>query len=213
MKKNLILILSALLLLLLSATDVDAQYQRSSKKKKKKKPAKTEKEAESRDDTRRKGDSNLNDLLYYGVNVGNIGFGNSAFAVGLSPHVAYKFSEAFSAGFMLKVDYNYQRLNFGGGQKTNLNLLDLGPTAFTRFRIGEAFFLQAEYERASIQEGFLVGTDVVTERHGENFAYIGAGYGGGYPVGTYISIHYNILDDINAARIPWDYRIGITFNF
>ena len=59
MKKNFVLILSALLLVLLSVTDVDAQYQRSSKKKKKKKPAKTEKEAEPRDDTRRKSDSNL----------------------------------------------------------------------------------------------------------------------------------------------------------
>jgi len=166
----------------------------------------------------------------YGVNLGNIAFAGSAFEIGLSPNVAYRFDESFAAGFMLKLNYYYEKY-----PQYNLkySAFDLGPTVFTRWKplvkmdnatpFMQGIFLQAEYERsyparpAYDEFGNLIlndnGTTIKTERVGEDYLYIGIGAASGYPLSTFFSFHYNVIDKIELSRSPFDYRIGFTYNY
>ncbi|MEO5907224.1 MAG: hypothetical protein ABIQ11_10885, partial [Saprospiraceae bacterium] len=67
----------------------------------------------------------------YGVNIGNIRFYNRAFEFGLAPNVAYRLSESLSVGFMLKVDYFFQKYP---AYDAKFSAFDLGPTVFARLK-------------------------------------------------------------------------------
>lgn len=168
--------------------------------------------------------------LGYGVNLGNIAFAGSAFEFGLSPNIVYKLDEALAVGFMLKLNYFYEKYPQYG---LKYSAFDLGPTVFTRWKpllkidnatpFMQGLFIQAEYERAyparpAYDEfGNLIlndnGTTIKTERIGEDYLYVGIGAASGYPFSTFFSIHYNVIDKIELSRSPFDYRIGFTYNY
>lgn len=219
MKKYFLLSLFAFLLI--GVGNVDAQYGNTKNKKKKKKPKTEKRDTSSKSKTKRdKETTTLADQLWYGVNIGNIQFGSGLFTLGASPTVGLRLFDQFSVGAMVKLDYYYER-GFGSGfQRYSFSTLDVGPTVFTRYKIGEQFFVQAEYERALFQRALATGGfpliidgEVQKTRFGEDYLYFGIGYGGGYPFGTYVSLHYNLLDKFDATRIPWDYRIGLVWRF
>jgi len=167
--------------------------------------------------------------LGYGVNLGALQFAGNTFQFGLSPNVAYKLQEIWVVGFMLKVDYYYFKIT-DGNQNYKYSSFGLGPTIFTRVKplwkvngatpFMKGIFLQAEYEHATISQpydefgNFIVNGDkIVGVRRWEDYMYIGAGATSGYPFASFVSIHYNILDDINHSRVPFNWRIGFTWNY
>ena len=137
--------------------------------------------------------------------------------------VGYRLLDQLSVGALVKLDYIYIRGSFIRDNQIEtyrFSTLDIGPTLFARYKFLDQFFVQAEFERASFQREqrsgsipVIIDGKVQKERYGENYLYLGVGYGGGYPFGTFVSIHYNILDEPLSTRIPFDYRIGLTWNF
>lgn len=165
----------------------------------------------------------------YGVNIGNIRFYNRAFEFGLAPNVAYRLTESLSAGFMLKVDYFFEKYP---AYDAKFSAFDLGPTFFTRLKplwswddatpFLQGIFIQAEYEHAFLTRPFVypdgspvIGTDGKVEKGKveEDFVYVGLGLSNGYPFSTFVSIHYNVLDNSQSLRFPFNYRIGFTYNY
>jgi hypothetical protein len=158
----------------------------------------------------------------WGINIGNIRFFNNAFQFGLAPNIAWKLGESTAVGFMMKLDYYYERFPEYRNQK--FSAFDLGPTVFVRWKplwtadnmtpFLQGLFLQAEYERASIARPYLdQNLDIFTVREGENYLYLGLGAASGYPFSSFFSIHYNVLDDAESERIPFSYRLGFTYNY
>lgn len=166
----------------------------------------------------------------WGINLGNIGFSNSTFQFGLGPNIAYKIGDPLAIGLMFKLDYYYVRYR---SIDLKFSAFDIGPTLFTRWKplynmdaatpFMKGLFLQAEYERAFIARektdaaGNLILNDeetrILSERNPEDYVYIGIGAASGYPFSSFISIHYNVNDNAQASRIPFDYRIGFTFHY
>jgi hypothetical protein len=54
---------------------------------------------------------------------------------------------------------------------------------------------------------------VIKDKIQENFVYVGIGATTGYPFSTFVSLHYNVLDDIYSSSLPFAYRIGFTYNY
>jgi hypothetical protein len=164
----------------------------------------------------------------YGINIGNIRFYNRTFEFGLAPNVAYRVSESFAVGFMLKADYYYAKYP---AFDARFSAFDFGPTVFARVKplwswdgatqFLQGLFLQAEYERAFIkreeldQSGFPVIEDGKIQKVTvqQDYLYLGIGASSGYPFSTFFSLHYNILDDAQSLRFPFSYRIGFTYNY
>ncbi len=164
----------------------------------------------------------------FGINLGNVSFFNHTFQFGLSPNVAYKVSESLALGLMLKVNYYYEKFPV---ERAKFSAFDLGPTIFARYKplwgwdnatpFLKGLFLQAEYEKGFLtryyvdQSGYPIIIDNHVERlkFKEDFVYIGIGASSGYPFSTFVSIHYNLLDDFDSARDPFEYRIGFTYNY
>lgn len=166
----------------------------------------------------------------WGVNLGNIGFSSNTFQFGLGPNIAYRLTESWALGFMMKLDYFYVRYP---SYNLKFSAFDLGPTVFTRWKpllnmdgatpFMQGIFIQGEYERAFIAReatdelGNLIlnnkGNRIESVRNGEDYLYVGLGLSNGYPFSTFISIHFNVIDNPQLTRIPFDYRFGFTFNY
>ncbi len=158
------------------------------------------------------------DKLWVGGSLSSgLQFGNRTFAFGLTPMAGYEIVPNVSFGPFVRLDYYYQRLTVSPPH-IKFESLDVGPGIFARVDILQQYFAQLEYEHAYLQRPLydaagnpLIGLDnkVLKETVPENYVYIGAGYSAGSSVRYGVSIHYNILNDSNSIRIPWDYRIGI----
>jgi len=165
--------------------------------------------------------------LGYGLNLGALQFAGNQFQFGLSPNMAYKLQENLAVGFMLKVDYYYFKDTY---YDLTYSSFGLGPTVFTRWKplwsakgvtpFMQGLFLQAEYEHATISQpydefGNIItnGNKIVGVRRWEDYVYVGIGASSGYPFASFFSIHYNILDDINHTRVPFNWRLGFTWNY
>lgn len=164
----------------------------------------------------------------YGVNLGNIYFTTYTFQFGLQPNIAYKLTESLAAGFMLKLDYFYEKDPYSG---LNYSAFDYGPTLFIREKplwtvegatpFLKGIFVQAEYERAFVSRAktdefgniIVNGNHIETVNIGEDYVLLGLGVTSGYPFSTFFSIHYNIIDSPELSRIPWTYRLGFTYNY
>lgn len=165
----------------------------------------------------------------FGVNIGNIRFTNNAFELGVSPNVAYRFSDILAAGLMLRLQYvNYRRIS---GTNLHFNGIDVGPTLFARCKplwhaedmtpFLRGIFLQAEFEQANTSVfatdefgDYLVSGDRIRSTYiSEQYLYLGLGASSGYPFGSFVSIHYNLIDRYNLTRDPWDFRIGFTWRY
>lgn len=168
----------------------------------------------------------------FGVNLGNIGFAGSAVNIGLDPNVAYRLADNFAVGFMVKMNYYHAKYEY---PTTTLKYtsFDWGPTLFSRWKpllkmenatpFMQGIFLQLEYERSFVsreaydQFGNLIlnddGTKIETVVNEENYLYIGGGLSSGYPFSSFVSFHYNILDEAELSRNPTTFRIGFTWNY
>ena len=165
----------------------------------------------------------------YGVNLGNIRFFNHSFEFGLSPNVAYRVTESLAFGFMLKADYYYEKYPF---DNVKFSGFDFGPTVFGRVKplwswdaatpFLQGIFLQAEYEKGFLKRAFEYADgrpvldpngELMIDNFQEDFLYVGLGISSGYPFSTNVSLHYNVLDDFDSARLPWSYRLGFTYNY
>jgi hypothetical protein len=156
--------------------------------------------------------------VWFGVNLNDLSFGNRTFSFGLTPMAAVDLSEVVSMGIMFKASYYYENL-VRQPPKIKFEAFDFGPGIFTRFRVMDQFFAQIEYERAFLDRpqydsgGFPIieNNEVLTESLEQNYVYVGGGLSQGGRVRYTLSVHYNILDDIEYVRIPWDVRGGITW--
>ena len=133
------------------------------------------------------------------------------------PQVGYKLSERLTSGLGVKYYYFLNDNPFGD----NIHLNDIGISAFTRFRITEAFFLHAEYSHLSFDSDY--GRFNGFSRYGfdgssrKSFTYpvFGAGYASGF--GDWKS-SYQILfiGDENVRGIgqyPVEFWFGFSKNF
>ncbi|HSF88654.1 MAG TPA: hypothetical protein VLA46_04505 [Saprospiraceae bacterium] len=168
----------------------------------------------------------------FGINLGNIGFAGNAVNIGLDPNVAYRITDAFAAGFMLKMNYYNAKYQTTSGNLT-YTAFDWGPTLFARVKpllkmedatpFMQGIFFQGEYERSYVSREQVDafgniqvsddGKKILTEVNLEHYLYIGAGLSSGYPFSSFISFHYNLLDKPELSRLPFTYRIGFTWNY
>jgi hypothetical protein len=164
---------------------------------------------------------NFLNRVWVGGNLSDLSFFNNSFRFGLTPVGAIQLSKNVSAGVMVRMAYRYEKLFDFYGESFKFESFDVGPGLWARFDIMDKYFAHIEYERAFIQQplyglgGGIIVDDgkVVTTNVQENYLYIGIGFISGGPKSKFLtSLHYNILDDINYSRIPWDFRIGMLFN-
>ena len=164
----------------------------------------------------------------FGVNLGNIRFYNRTFEFGLAPNVAYRVTESLALGFMLKADFFSTKYYDFNDNAYKFSSFDFGPTVFARLKplwswdgatpFLRGIFLQAEYEKAFLtradpNQPLVPGDPVPKIKLQQDYVYIGLGSSSGYPFSTNVSIHYNILDDIDSVKNPFSYRIGFTYNY
>lgn len=158
------------------------------------------------------------DKLWVGGAINNnLRFGGGYFAFGLTPMAGYELVPNVSFGPFVRLDYHYERLSFSRPY-FRYESFDVGPGVFARVDVFQNFFGQIEYEHAFVKVpvtdfagNILFDNDrkALTETEVQDYVYIGAGYATGENVRYGVSIHYNVLDDYNYIRIPWDYRITL----
>jgi hypothetical protein len=167
------------------------------------------------------------DRLWLGMHIGNLSFGtnqfgNGTFNINLAPVVGLDliqskepgprtFFTSLSAGMMLKIDYYYSKLNISP-QLDKYTSVDLGPTIFTRLLTFEKVFAQLEFEKATFQRPSSQNP-FENQKFKQDYLYVGLGYSSGEDWRYEISIYYNLLDDFDYIRIPFDYRIAIIYHF
>jgi hypothetical protein len=161
--------------------------------------------------------------LWYG---GSFNFGlnstqnQSAFTIGIAPMVGYKIIGGLSAG--PRVGYNLTSYRFkdpGVAEVIKAALHDYSAGAFARYKFLQTFFVQTEYEYASISSitGFTLDANNVVIptkiREGRENFYGGLGYNGGGLVAYEIALFYNFLAPKNTTDLPINIRAGLTYNF
>ncbi len=202
------------LLVVLLAVPAAAQTGRSKSKKKKKKPrSEITKRPEEVEVT-------FLDKLWVGGNLTDFSIFNETFRFGITPVASYQINKNIAVGPFVRMAYRSQRVYDFNGTRYKFNTFDVGPGGFFRFDFLDQFFLQMDFEaafldRAVTNNGFLIVEDgkVVTETLQQNYLYLGVGYVSGNPKTKFMtSLHYNVLDDFDYIRFPWDFRIGFLFN-
>ena len=166
----------------------------------------------------------------WGINVGGLYFTSNSFQIGLDPTIAYRLDDNLAVGFMLKMNYYTTKDPFSG---LKYNAFNLGPTIFTRWRplwkmegatpFMQSIFVQAEYEHAFIERpqfddfgNYILNpskSKILSETYGQDFLYLGLGMATGFPAGSFVSIHYNILDDPYLYSPTFTIRFGFTMNY
>ena len=200
------------ILLLALALPAIAQTGHSKKKKKKTRDELTNRPLET---------DNFLDKVWVGGNLSDLSFFNNSFRFGLTPVGAIQLNPVVSAGVMVRLAYRYERLYDFYGNSYKFETFDVGPGVFAKFDIMGKYFAHIEFENAFIEQplidpsgGIIVEDGKVLKRSiTENYLYIGVGFiSGGEKAKFLTSLHYNVLDDINYSRIPWDFRIGMLWN-
>lgn len=201
-----------LLLIAAIALPLSAQTGRSKGKKKKKTRTEITKRPEQ--------SSEFLDRLWVGGNLSDFSFFGESFRLGLTPVAMYEVNRVVNIGPMVRMAYRFQRVYDFQNNRYNYSTFDVGPGVFGRFNIAGQFFAHVEFEAAFLEQplindfGNLIIQDgkVVTVREQQNYVYLGVGYVSGSPKSQFItSLHYNVLDDINYVRFPWDFRVGMRF--
>lgn len=200
------------ILLFVLAVPTIAQTGHSKKKKKKTRDELTNRPLET---------DNFLDKVWVGGNLSDLSFFNNSFRFGLTPVGAIQLNPVVSAGVMVRLAYRYERLYDFNGNSYKFETFDVGPGVFAKFNIMQKYFAHIEFENAFINQpifdafgGIRVEDGkVLTRSISENYLYIGVGFiSGGEKAKFLTSLHYNVLDDINYSRIPWDFRIGMLWN-
>ncbi len=166
----------------------------------------------------------------WGVNLGSIYFTSYSYQIGLDPNIAYRFDESFAVGFMVKLNY-YHTKDPGSGLK--YDAFNTGPTLFGRWKplmkmegatpFMQSLFFQGEYEHAFLSRpkyddfgNYILNGDktkITSSTYGQDYLYVGLGISTGYPAGSFVSIHYNLLDDPYLYGPTFTFRVGFTMNY
>jgi len=189
------------------AAPADAQGRRGGGKKK------TRTERTKRPDQ----SSEFLDRLWVGGNLADLAFFNNTFVFGLTPVAAYEINDFLMVGPFVRMAYRYERYDIGNNERISYSTFDVGPGIFVRGQIFREVFLQFDYESAFLEQAQVpLAIDgegkILTENMQQNYVYLGLGYSSGSDRSKFtFSVHYNVLDDIEYVRIPWDVRIGVMF--
>jgi hypothetical protein len=166
----------------------------------------------------------------WGINLGSIYFTSNSYQIGLDPNMAYRLDDNLAIGFLLKMNYYHTKDPFS---KLKYDAFNLGPTLFTRWRplmkmegatpFMQSLFLQGEYEHAFLSRpqyddfgNYILNgnkTKILSDTYGQDFLYVGLGIATGYPAGSFVSIHYNLLDDPYLYGPKFTFRVGFTMNY
>lgn len=167
----------------------------------------------------------------WGINLGSIYFTSNSYQIGLDPNIAYRLDINLAAGFMMKMNYYHTKDPFSG---LKYDAFNLGPTVYMRWKplmkmegatpFMQSLFLQGEYEHAFLDRpeyddfgNYVLNDDktkIKSTTYGQDYLYIGAGIATGYPAGSFVSIHYNLLDvDPYVGGPQFTFRVGFTMNY
>lgn len=184
-------------------------------------------EKEAKEKSKREGPSRWG----WGINLGSIYFTSNSYQIGLDPNIAYRLEDNLAVGFMLKMNYYHTKDPFSG---LKYDAFNLGPTIWTRWRplmLNEettpflrSLFVQVEYEHAFLDRpeyddfgNYILNGDktkILSDTYGQDFLYIGAGIATGFPAGSFVSIHYNLLDvDPYVGGPQFTIRVGFTMGY
>jgi hypothetical protein len=209
-----------LLVLAFLTFSVDAQ---TTKKKTTKKPttskSSTNSKSSTRSTTKTKNDDGKNfwkDEMMYGAFVNYPSFGQGAFSMELSPFAGYKPLPFLAVGVSSKFAYNWFRNP--NANEAPLQPIDLGFGAFTRLKFLKVIFLHGEITKTKYSQVYNNPSSTpqfYVQKTSETAGNIGAGYSSGGKFKTEIGIYYNLLYSkatVNTSS-PFDFRLGMTYNF
>jgi hypothetical protein len=152
------------------------------------------------------------DKMMYGSYIGTPSFGDGAFTMSLTPMIGYKATKNITIGGIARV--NYWWFNAGAGQSP-INIFEGGPGLFTRFKIANILFVHADYitQKSAYPDANDPRGYTKLKNNANN---IGVGYLNGNGKWKYeVGVYYNRLwdSDLQFENSPWDFRIGVTYNF
>lgn len=159
----------------------------------------------------------FSDNLWFGGGI-NLGFASSAnaslFSFGLAPMVGYKFTPDFSIGPRVGFTFSNYKYKFGS-KVDNIALFDFSEGLFARYKFFNVVFAHVEYDftQKQVEDLDFNGNLIKYSVYGSD-AFVGLGYNsgdGGF--GTEIYILYNLLAESNTLSQPFEFRIGLTYNF
>ncbi len=166
------------------------------------------------------------DRLWYGAG-GIFGFSNNGVtsftSIGLIPQVGFKFNEWFSAGPRVGLTWNSIKGPTDRGINQRANSWSYNAGLFARAKVS-VFYAQAEglylndaYYTVGPGGALVTGSDQrpLTQRDGDVQMLTGVGYnpGLGRGLSSDIGVFYNIFDDVNSNRSPFQFRIILTYNY
>ncbi|MCP3930463.1 MAG: hypothetical protein GY705_15330 [Bacteroidetes bacterium] len=156
------------------------------------------------------------DKLWYGggFNLGFSGYnGANVFSIGVSPMVGYKIFEPFSVGPRFAVNYSYIKYNYGGGRVDVYQPVSYAFGLFARYKIYGPIFAHAEIEFENEALLDLGSQDII--RQNRTNPYIGLGYfsRGRGAFGYEIYLLYNLDEPASSTNLPFEFRLGFTYNF
>jgi hypothetical protein len=223
------LIFRTLFLFLLALSFANTSFSQTTGKKKFVRPeeVEAEKAAKEKDKSEK---SHMPSRWGWGINLGSIYFTSNSFQIGLDPNVAYRLQDNLAVGFMLKMNYYHTKDPFSG---LKYDAFNFGPTLYTRWRpllkaegstpFLQSLFLQLEYEHAFLSRPLYddfgnailnpAKNKILVDTYGQDFLFIGGGIATGYPAGSFVSIHYNLIDDPNPYAAQFIFRVGFTMGY
>jgi hypothetical protein len=151
----------------------------------------------------------INEKLWYGINIRNIGIGGSTFEIGLGLMGGMKVTNSINVGLITHGNYQYRWSRFQGDKNS---FFDFGIGALTTVHVYRNFFAQAEVDRYWLDNS---NSSQTRNYIPYTLTYLGAGYkySSRSKWATTITILYNLNPDSNRAFFPLDYRLAFVYNF
>ncbi len=207
MKKSIGILTILIIAFIALPSEMNAQYG-----KKKKRPVKTDETEQvenerksSREPKAEKNEFQILEKLWFGLNITNPNINNQFLTLGLGPMASYKFTPSLSAGIISDFNYVYVWNRFGSAE----NYLDYSVGVYGRARFLRQFFGHVEYNYTSLDR-----IDTSAPRTTFPVLFLGGGYTSGRPPwGFEATLLFDVLGNLQRYKIPFVYRIGVTYNF
>ncbi len=152
----------------------------------------------------------IKDMLWYGINIGNIGLSSNSFYTNLSLMGGIKLIEDFRIGGIVHGYYTYlwQR----GKTIPNHNIFEYGFGGLANYSFYQNIFFQVEVDQMYLINNYFSRK---LKRSPYLFTYIGGGYK--YMSDTkwsfIITLMYNVNPSSNTEFFPLNYRGAFVYNF
>ena len=175
--------------ILLIAGEMEAQRTRTSRRSR---------------ETREKDTTSFADNLAFDIRLGNINISNG-FQLSLKPSVGYKFGKVLSAGVGGR--FFYQFVNVFADE--DFSILDYGAFGYVRGKLGQSFYLQAEYAYTDFDYTRSLGTHFKVW-----YPALGGGYLSGGDKWKYgLEVMFPVNEQARDLGPVLEYWINITYNF